>query len=100
MKKAILVVAQFVMFYVVFFVGSLLDPFLPVHPRWFIQAHQGVVVRYFVPDGLVAVVLLYLLVLAVEAVRNRINTAGAWTTMAFVAALGLGLLSKFGWVTP
>ena len=93
MKKALSTIAQFILFYVVFFLGSLLDP---LHQKWFISHPSPTSTRYFVPDGLILMLGLYLLFLAVEAARKRLATSGRWTSIAFVLALALGLLSKFG----
>jgi hypothetical protein len=42
---------------------------------------------------------LYLVILAIEAGRKRLLGSGVGTTLAFVLALVLGFLSKFGMAT-
>ncbi len=96
MKKAMLVVAQFCLFFVVFLAGTLLDPF---HLRWFVTQVSPVSTRYFVPDGLILAFVVYVVVLGIEAATKRLRTAGALTTVAFLIALALGFLSKFGMAT-
>ena len=96
MKKFIFAFLQFVLFLLVFFAGSLANPF---HQRWFVSNPTATSTRYFVPDGLLLMVALYLILLAVEAVRKRLATAGLWTTGAFLFALALGFLAKFGSAT-
>ncbi len=96
MKKAFSAVAQFVMFYVVFLVGSLLDPF---HMKWFVHQLSLTATRYFVPDGLILAAVLYLVVLGIEAARKRPPIAAILTTVAFLLAILLGILSKFGRIT-
>jgi hypothetical protein len=96
MKTILLAVLQALLFYVVFLVGSLWDPF---HMKWWVHPLSPTVTRYFVPDGLILAAALYLLILAAEAARKRLLPSGLVTTAAFVAAVALGALSKFGMVT-
>jgi hypothetical protein len=96
MKKALLVVVQFLVFFMVFLAGSLLDPF---KMRWFVSHPSPEATRFFVPDGLILMVLLYIVILAAEVARRRLRGPGVLTSVAFVVALALGLLSKFGWAT-
>jgi hypothetical protein len=95
-KKVLLVVVQIVLFYVVFLVGSLVDPF---KMRWFLSHPSPTSTRYFVPDGLLLAIGLCLLILAIEAAAKRLRTAGMLTSIAFVVAVLFGFLSKFGWLT-
>ncbi|HLI76903.1 MAG TPA: hypothetical protein VKV02_08150 [Acidobacteriaceae bacterium] len=93
-KKAILVVLQTLLFIILFAVGS----FLPALPSfrsfyWQVQTSPG---RVFVLDGLLLTLLVYLLIVAVEAARRRLRGAGALTTLALVLALALGLAMKIG----
>ncbi len=99
MKRALAVAGQFCLFLAVFLAGSLADPFLPVHPRWFVTQVAPETTRYFVPDGLIACLALYLIILAIEAGRKRLRGSGIWTTIALLLAVGLGLAAKFGVVT-
>jgi len=96
MKKALSVVAQFLLFFLVFLAGSLLDPF---KMKWFISHPTLTSTRFFVPDGLILMVILYVILLGVEAATKRLRTAGMLTSVAFAIALLLGIASKFGRVT-
>lgn len=96
MKKSLLIIVQFFLFYVIFFIGSLLDPF---RMRWFVSHPALTSTRYFVPDGLLITCALFLIILTLEAVTRRLRSAGALTSIAFAAAILLGCLSKFGWLT-
>ena len=95
-KKALLVIVQFFLFYVVFLAGSLAAPF---KMKWFISHPTPLSTRFFVPDGLLLMAALFLLILVMEAVAKRLRSAGSLTSIAFVIALLLGLFSKFGWAT-
>ena len=105
MKKVLAILGQILLlflFLALFIGGSFLrafgkDPF--GGPRWFVNA-TPLGDAYFNPTGLFLMLILYLLVLAIEAASKRIRTAGLWTTVVFVLALGLGLLSKFGFYHP
>lgn len=67
--------------------------------KWFTTHPTPESTRYFVPDGLILMTLLYLIILAIEAAMKRIRTVGLWTSLAFVVALLLGLWSKIGFAT-
>lgn len=104
MKTALAILGQIVLFFVflgVFFAGGLLalwgkDPF--GGPHWFVhQTPAGA--AWFVPSGLLLMTILWLLVLLVEALSRRLRTAGLWTTIAWFAALAIGLAFRFGFVT-
>lgn len=93
-KKAILVVLQASLFLFLMTAGA----FLPALPSfsslyWPVQTAPG---RVFVLDGLILTLIVYLLILAVEAVRRRLRGAGGLTTLALVLALVLGLAMKIG----
>ncbi len=96
MRTALSIAAQTTLFLLVFFAGTLLDPF---HLRWFIHHPSPSSIRFFVPDGLLLSLALYLLLLALEAVRKRLQTSGRRTSIAFTLAILLGLLSRFGFAT-
>lgn len=93
-KKAMLVVLQTLFFLFLFVAGS----FLPVMPSfsslyWDVQTSPG---HVFVLDGLVLMLVAFLLILAGEAVGKRLRGAGALTTLSLVLALALGLAMKIG----
>ena len=90
--KAILVVLQTLLFIVLFAGGSFLPIFTSV-PTWQVQTGPN---RFFVLDGLFLALIVYLLILLIEALRKRLRGPGALTTLALVLALALGLAMKFG----
>ncbi len=96
MKKALAFIAQFILFFLVLFAGTLLDPF---HLRWFISHPTLTSTRFFVPDGVLLMTLLLVVLLALEAATKRIRTAGSITGAAYAVALVLGLAIKIGWAT-
>ena len=91
--KALLVVLQTLLFLLLFAAGSFLLPFFPSVPAWQIQTGPG---RAFVFDGLLLALMVYALILALEAARKRLRGPGALTTLSLVLALALGLAMKFG----
>ncbi len=95
MKKAFAILVQFAVFFIVFLGGSLADP---LKLRWFVSHPTPVSTRWFVPDGLILMIALYVVVIGVEAASKRLNLASL-TSAAFALALIFGLLSKFGWAT-
>ena len=96
MKKALAVVAQFLLFFVVFLAGSLADPF---RLKWFVTHPTVTSTRFFVPDGLILMVVLYAVILGAETGTKRLRSAGTLTSVAFALALFLGFAAKFGWAT-
>ncbi len=93
-KKAILVVLQTLLFLLLMTAGA----FLPALPSfrslyWPVQTAPG---RVFVLDGLILTLLVYLLIVAIEAARRRLRGAGGLTTLALILALVLGLTMKIG----
>ena len=94
MKKALVTLAQFVLFLVLFAVGSFLHP-LNIHSAPTITASTS---RYFIADGLLLALGVFLAIVAVQAIRRRLcNTT--WTILAFVLAIAVGYAMKFGFVT-
>ncbi len=92
MKRVLSVVLQFILYIVVFGVGSLLPAF-NILPTWSISTGPG---RVFVYDGLLLTLLVYVLVLIIAAARKRIAIALPNATIALMLAIVLGLLMKFG----
>lgn len=105
MKTALAVIGQLILFAVftaLFFAGGILglfhlDPFGA--PHWFVSHPSLTSTRYFVPSGLFLATILWLIVLGIEAAAKKIRTAGIWTSVAFILALIVGLVAKFGWAT-
>ncbi len=91
--KAVLVVLQTLLFLLLFAAGSFLLPFFPSLPTWQVQTGPG---RFFVLDGLVLGIGVYLVILLLEAARKRLRGPGGLTTLALVLALALGLAMRFG----
>jgi uncharacterized membrane protein YedE/YeeE len=104
MKTVLAILGQlllFAVFLAIFFAGGILGLFHldPFHaPHWFISHPTLDSTRYFVPSGLLLMSILWLVVLGIEAAVKKIRTAGLWTTVAYVGALIIGLVAKFGWV--
>lgn len=94
-KNIFFALVQFVLFLVVFAAGSFFPPF---HLEHVVGATPDGT-RIFVMDGIVFTTVLFALILVVEAFRKRLNTAGPWTTTAFVLASFAGYAAKFGFLT-
>ena len=92
MKRVLSVVFQFILYLVVFGIGSLLPAFSTL-PTWSIATGPG---RVFVYDGLLLMLLVYVVILLIAAARKRIPITFPNATLALVLALILGLLMKFG----
>jgi uncharacterized membrane protein YphA (DoxX/SURF4 family) len=106
MKTFLSILGQFLLFALflaIFFAGGILglfhlDPFGA--PHWFVSHPTPTTARYFVPSGMLLMTILWLVVLGIEAAVKKLRGAGIWTSVAFAVALVLGLLYRFGWVTP
>jgi hypothetical protein len=95
MKRVFSVLFQFLLFFLVFAVGSFVPPF---HlERQLAVTPDGT--RVFVCDGLVLMVVLFALILAIQAMRNHIRAAAPWTALAFVLAAVAGFAAKLGFLT-
>jgi hypothetical protein len=96
MKKFLSTFLQFFLFLLTFAIGSFAHPF---NLRWGLTATTPTVTRYFVPDGLLLMVILFVLILIMEALMKRLRTFGPWTTLAFVLAAIVGYAIKLGFIT-
>jgi len=94
MKKALAIVAQFLLFLLFFAVGSVLHPF---NFHW-ATTTTAATTRSFVPDGLLLALGVFLAIILVQALRKRLCDT-PWTIVAFVLAIGIGYAMKFGFVT-
>jgi len=95
MKKALITLAQFLLFLAVFAVGSFLHPF---NLHWATTALAPGATRYFIPDGLLLAVGVFLAIIVVQAIRKRMcNTT--WTVIAFLLAIAIGYAMKLGFIT-
>ena len=92
MKRVLSSVLQFILYLVVFGVGSLLPAF-NVMPQLSFSIGVG---RIFVYDGLLLMFLVYILILLIAAARKRLNFAFPHATIVVALALLIGLLMKFG----
>ena len=97
MKRAILIIFEAFLFLFAFLGGSILPAFPAFHlPLWTVDLSPT---RYFVLDGLILMLALYLIFLAIGAMRHRAVSAAVSSTTALVLAFVLGLAMKFGFVT-
>lgn len=95
MKKVVAAILQFILFLIVFLIGSLFPPF---HFEHVLIATPGAT-RVFIADGLVITLALYVFIVVVQVVRKHLRISTPWTTLALVLALVFGLMMKFGFKT-
>jgi hypothetical protein len=97
MKKALSAFLQFVLFLLVFAVGSFLRP---MHLQWDLAAAAGTnMQRTFVPDGLLLMLVLFALILILQLVMKRLRPSAPITTLALTLATVIGLAMKLGFIT-
>ena len=72
--------------------GSFL-PALNIVPMWRVAVGTT---HYLVLDGLVLMLLVYLMILAIDTARRRFGASIGLSTLALVLALALGFAMKFG----
>ena len=96
MKKFLSIFLQFFLFLLTFAIGSFAHPF---NLHWGLTVTTPTVTRYFVPDGLLLMVILFILILIMEALMKRLRTFAPWTTLAFVLAAIVGFAMKLGFIT-
>jgi hypothetical protein len=96
MKKALTFIVQFLLFFATFFAGIIVGVFNPLHFQWFVTHPAPDRTRYFDPTGLILTLLLYILILIIEAARKAIRTSAVRTTIALALALVAGFILKFG----
>ena len=96
MKKAIAVLFQFLLFVVVFAAGSfVLHPF---HVQTTLAPVDGRS-RVFLWDGVLLMLLAYVLILLIEAARKRLFRSALGTTVALILAALAGWMLKFGFIS-
>ena len=95
MKIVLAAIVQFVLFLFVFGAFS----FFPVLHLQYVIHSTPAIPRMFVADGLVLAFALYLVILCFEAAMKRLTTSAPATSIAFVLAVVLGFLMKFGFLT-
>lgn len=97
MKRAIAIILETILFLFAFLAGSLLVAVPAAHlPSWNVSLSGT---RYFVLDGIIFMLILYLLFLGLGTARHRLRSAVLTSTVAVVLALVLGLAMKFGFAT-
>jgi hypothetical protein len=94
MKKLLSTVLQFVMFLLVYAIFSLFPPF---HVQRVLIA-TPTYSRIFILDGILITLALYIVIVIVETLVKRLCQV-TWTTIAFVLAVILGYVMKFGFIT-
>lgn len=90
-KRFVSVILQTVLLLIVFGAGSFL-PGANLLPMWRIEASAT---HYFVLDGLIFMLVVYGIIVAIEAARHRLRPSAELTTLALALALTLGLAMKF-----
>jgi hypothetical protein len=96
MKKFLSIFLQFFLFLLIFAIGSFAHPF---NLHWGLTVTTPTVTRYFVPDGLLLMAILFILILIMEALMKRLRTFAPWTALAFVLAGIVGFAMKLGFIT-
>ena len=91
-KKVIFTLLQFVLFLVVFAVGTFVLPLLNI--SYVTSWANGT--RGFEWDGILLMLAIFVLILLIEVLRKRLRSAAPWTTLALALAAILGLALKFG----
>ncbi|MBN9617651.1 MAG: hypothetical protein BGO25_11935 [Acidobacteriales bacterium 59-55] len=94
MKKLLSTVLQFVMFLLVYAIFSLFPPF---HVERVLIA-TPTYSRIFILDGILITLALYIVIVIIETLVKRLCQV-TWTTIAFVLAVILGYVMKFGFIT-
>jgi hypothetical protein len=95
MKRVFFTLFQFLLFFLVFAVGSFLPPF-------HLQSDLGVTpdgTRIFIWDGVVFMLVLFAIILSIEAARTRLREAGPWTALALILAAIAGYAARLGFLT-
>lgn len=94
MKRGLGIFGQFLLFLFLFALGSFLHPF---NLHWATTMARGST-HYFVPDGLLLALGVFLGIVIVQSIRKRLcNTS--WTILAFLLAIAVGYVIRLGFVT-
>ena len=94
-KNVFFVLLQFALFWLVFAAGSFFPPFHMEH----VVGTTPDGTRIFIWDGVLLMILLFVIILLIEALRKRIRSAGPWTVLALVLAGIAGYAAKLGFLT-
>jgi hypothetical protein len=95
MKRILFITLQFFLFFFIFAVGSFMHPF---NLHWGLTVIGPHITRYFVPDGLLLALGVFIAIVVIQALRKRLcNTQ--WTALAFFLAIAAGYTMKLGFIT-
>jgi len=96
MRRAFAILAQFLLFLFVDAAGSIF-----YHPFHIQSSLSGTALaqRSFIWDGVILMLLLYVLFLVIAALRKRFGYAAPASTIALALAALAGYLVKFGFIT-
>jgi hypothetical protein len=95
-KKVFLMVLQFALFSLVYVAGAVLPAFrlLPSHVATWADGTK------FEWDGVLLTLVVYVLIVVIEAARKRLRSAAPWTTLALVLAALVEFFVRLGVATP
>ncbi len=96
MKRAVAILAQFLLFLFVDAAGSLI--YHPFHIQTSL-AGTPLEPRSFLWDGLLLMLAVYLFLLVIAALRKRLTASAPGSTIALVLAALAGYVMKFGFIT-
>jgi len=95
MKRLLFTLLQALLFFIVFVVGTFLRPF---NLRWGLTVTTPSITRFFVPDGLLLTLALFIAIVITQAIRKRLcNTT--WTIIGFMLAVVAGYAMRLGFIT-
>jgi hypothetical protein len=95
MKTTLLTIGQLLLFFLVFAAGSFLHPF---NLHWAQKTAPTGVTSFFIPDGLLLTIGLFLAIVVVQALRKR-TCDTRWTVIAFLIAVAAGYAIRLGFIT-
>jgi hypothetical protein len=96
MKKTISVVLQTILLLLANMAGLILQPF---HKTQIIASNVPGVTHTFVWDGILSMLVIYVLIVIVEAARKRLPSSAIWSTVALIVALIVGRIAGCGFKT-
>ena len=96
MLKALFVLVQIILFFVVFAAFSFLAPF---GMHWFVSHPSATQTRYFVADGFLIATGLMVLLLLLELAAKRLRGGLGLTMLGYVIAVAAGFGVKLGFIT-
>lgn len=96
MKIALATLLQFILYLFVFFVGSLL--YHPFHVESTLPMRE-LHTRSFIWDGVLMMLIVYVLVLTIEAASRRLKAQAIPSTIALILASLAGYALRLGFIT-